>query len=60
MIERATWWVSPGLLRNSNDLSGYVCNMSPGGCFTFRVGKKSIYDFTLVDASLSGVEKKLC
>ena len=28
MVERATWWVLPGLLRNSNKLSGYVCNMS--------------------------------
>ena len=41
MVERATWWVSPGLLCNSNDLSGYVCNMSPGGCFALRAGKKS-------------------
>ena len=30
MVERTTWWVSPGLLRNSNDLSGYVCDMSTG------------------------------
>ena len=41
MIERATWWVSPGLLRNSNNLSGYVYNMDPGGCFALRAGKKS-------------------
>ena len=41
MVERTTWWVSPGLLRNSNILSGYVCNMSPGGFFALRVGKKN-------------------
>ena len=41
MVKRATWWVSPGLLRNSNNLTGYVCNMDPGGCFALRAGKKS-------------------
>ena len=41
MVERATWWVSPGLLRNSNDLSGYVCDMSPGGYFALMAEKKS-------------------
>ena len=41
MIEHTTWWVSLGLLRNSNDLSGYVYNMSPGGCFTLGAEKKS-------------------
>ena len=30
MVEHDTWWVSPGLLRNSNDMSGYLCDMSPG------------------------------
>ena len=40
-VECATWWVSPELLRNSNDLSGYVCDMSPGGCFALRAGKKN-------------------
>ena len=29
MVERATWWVLPGLLRNSTDMSGYLCDMSP-------------------------------
>ena len=41
MVERATWWVSQGLLRNSNNLTGYVYNMDPGGCFALRAGKKS-------------------
>ena len=25
MVEYATWWVSPGLLRNNNDLSVMIC-----------------------------------
>ena len=30
IVERAIWWVSLGLLRNSNNMSGYLCDMSPG------------------------------
>ena len=43
MVEHATWWVSPELLRNSNICEWWY-----------------IVTWTLVDAVLSRVEKKLC
>ena len=54
MVERTTWWVLPGMMHNSNDMSGYLCDMSPGWCFALEAEKKMINGWTLIDDLLSG------
>ena len=49
MVEHATWWVSPGLLRNNNICEWwYIVIWTLVDALLSGIVKKSVYDCTLV------------